>query len=63
MTNRDSFEAGDGGAMAVVAGLLVVVALMVGGVFFYFEVIGAGQPRHIDLDVRPVVLTTKTALG
>ena len=60
MTNRESFEAGDGGAMAIVAGLLVVVALMVGGVFFYFEA-GSGRPRHIDLDVRPAPMTDVAA--
>jgi len=56
MTNRETFGPGDGGAAAVVAGLLAVVALMVGGVFFYFE-LGSTQSRQIDLDVKPVAIT------
>jgi len=57
MANRDAYDAGDGGAAAIVAGLLVVVAVMV-GIFFYVG-IDSAQPHRIDLEVRPVVLSSK----
>ena len=48
----DMNDPGDGGAMAVVAGLLLVVLLVIGA-FYYFSVTSA-QSRHIDIDVHPV---------
>ncbi len=58
MSDRDTFDPGDGGAAAIVAGLLVVVAVMV-GIFFY---IGFDTQSHaIDLDVKPVMVSSTTA--
>lgn len=52
-SNRDTYDPGDGGAAAIVAGLLVVVAVML-GVFFYVG-FDSAQPHGIDLDVKPAV--------
>lgn len=54
MVNREIYDPGDGGAAAIVAGLLVVVAVVV-GVFFLIG-INSAQSRQIDLDVRPVTV-------
>lgn len=59
MTNRDMSDPGDGGAAAIVAGLLLVVAVML-GVFFYVG-IDSAQPHGIDLDVKPVVFNSGPA--
>lgn len=49
MADRETFaDTGDGGAAAIIAGLLVV-ALVVVGVFFYFGLDGAPS-TIIDLD-------------
>lgn len=57
MAGRDVYDPGDGGAAAIVAGLLVVVAVVV-GVFFYVGMDSA-QWHWIDLDVRPAAVSTK----
>jgi len=59
MTNRDMSDPGDGGAAAIVAGLLVVVAVML-GVLFYVG-IDSAQPHGIDLDVTPAVINSAPA--
>ena len=57
MANRNTYDPGDGGASAIVAGLLVVVAVMV-GIFFYVG-IDSAQPHRIDLEVKPAALSSK----
>jgi len=59
MANRETYDADDGGAAAIVAGLLVVVAVMV-GMFFYVG-IDSAQPHGIDLDVTPAVINSAPA--
>ena len=54
MANRDTQDPGDGGAAAIVAGLLVVVAVMVG--IFFCVGFDSAQPHGIDLDVKPIVV-------
>lgn len=58
MSNRDTYDPGDGGAAAIVAGLLVVVAVMV-GIFFYIG-FDSTQPHGIDLDVKSVMVSSTT---
>lgn len=55
MADRETIiETGDGGAAGIVAGLLVV-ALVVVGLLFYFNSTGGGS-RTIDLDVPAVTV-------
>lgn len=56
MTNRDMSDPGDGGAAAIVAGLLLVVAVML-AVFFYVG-IDSAQSHGIDLDVKPAAINS-----
>lgn len=50
MADRETFiETGDGGAAGIVAGMLIV-ALVVVGLFFFFGVNNSGR-QTIDLDV------------
>ena len=50
MTNRDMSDPGDGGAAAIVAGLLVVVAVML-AIFFYVGIDGA----HVQAGIAAVL--------
>ena len=59
MTNRDMSDPGDGGAAAIVAGLLVVVAVML-AIFLYVGIDGA-QAHRIDLDVKSVATNSASA--
>ena len=55
MADRETIiETGDGGAAAVIAGLLVVALLVVG--FFIFSGFGTGGSRTIDIDVPKVTV-------
>jgi hypothetical protein len=55
MADRETFiETGDGGAAGIVAGLLIV-ALVVVGLFFFFGTNHSGG-RTIDLDVPAVTV-------
>ena len=55
MADRETIiETGDGGAAGIVAGLLIV-ALIVVGLFFYFGTNNSGS-QTIDLDVRAVTV-------
>ena len=55
MVDRETIiETGDGGAAGIVAGLLVV-ALIVVGLFFYFGTNNSGS-QTIDLDVPAVTV-------
>jgi hypothetical protein len=56
MVDRETIiETGDGGAAGVVAGLLIV-ALIVVGLFFFFGMNRPGS-KTIDLDVPAVTVT------
>ena len=56
MVDRETIiETGDGGAAGVVAGLLIV-ALIVVGLFFFFGMNRPGS-KTIDLDVPAVTMT------
>ena len=55
MADRETIiETGDGGAAGLVAGLLIV-ALIVVGLFFYFGSLNSGS-QTIDLDVPAVTV-------
>ena len=55
MAGRETYiETGDGGAAGIVAGMLIV-ALVVIGLFFFFSVNNSGRPT-IDLDVPGVTV-------
>jgi len=55
MADRETIiETGDGGAAGIVAGLLVV-ALVVVGLFFYFGANNSGR-QTIDIDVPAVTV-------
>ena len=59
MTNRDMSDPGDGGAAAIVAGLLVVVAVVLA---VFFDVgSDAAQAHRIDLDVKSVATNSAPA--
>jgi hypothetical protein len=56
MADRETIiETGDGGAAGIVAGL-IIVALIVVGLFFYFGANSGGGSRTIDLDVPAVTV-------
>ena len=55
MADRETFiETGDGGAAGMVAGMLIV-ALVVVGLFFFFSVNNSGS-QTIDLDIPAVTV-------
>ena len=55
MADRETFiETGDGGAAGMVAGMLIV-ALVVVGLFFFFSVNNSGR-QTIDLDIPAVTV-------
>ena len=59
MADRETIiETGDGGAAGIVAGL-IIVALVVVGLFFYFGANSGGGSRTIDLDVPAVTVDVK----
>lgn len=56
MTDRETtiVETGDGGAAAILTGVLTV-ALLVVGVFFYFSISNGGS-KTIDIDVPKITV-------
>jgi hypothetical protein len=58
MVDREMYDAGDGGASAIVAGLLVVVLVVIG--FFFFLTMGPSSPV---IDVTPKATLSAAPAG